>query len=124
MSGPASDYPSIRDLKWSPEEKSIARNAFSAAFQRELDAVMSHAKKMVNSMEQPEDLWELEAYLTRTRKKVDSKYDYRYSVLPLVFANLLQEGLLKAGELESLGEDKLAYIRSYQRFAAELPAPE
>ena len=36
---------------------------------------------MADKIEQPTDLWDLEHYLTESRKKIDRKYDYRYSVL-------------------------------------------
>ena len=45
-------------------------------------------------LEQLGGLWELEHYLTQTRKEIDRKYDYRYPVLPLVFGNLTREGRL------------------------------
>jgi len=38
-------------------------------------------------------------------------YNFRYSVLPAVFARLVREGRLKEGDLYGLGEDKLAVIR-------------
>ena len=41
----------------------------------------------------------------------ESKYDFRYSVLPLVFANLLRDGRISEGELHGLGEDKLEVTR-------------
>jgi len=49
---------------------------------------------MAKNIEQPADLWELEGYLTDSRKDVDRRYDYRYSVLPLVFGNLVRQGRL------------------------------
>jgi hypothetical protein len=49
--------------------------------------------------------------LTQRRQDINRKYDYRYSVLLFVFANLVREGRVSEEELRSLGEDKLAYIR-------------
>jgi hypothetical protein len=40
----------------------------------------------------------------------DRTFDYRYSVLPLVFANLLISGCLVEDELRGLGENKLGRI--------------
>jgi hypothetical protein len=37
--------------------------------------------RQAKMIEQPSDLWELERYLTERRKEIDSRYDYRYSVL-------------------------------------------
>ena len=43
--------------------------------------------------------------------EIDRMYDYRYSVLPLVLANLLTSGRLVEDELHGLREDKLACIK-------------
>jgi hypothetical protein len=101
----------MRDLKWSATEKAIARRAFDSALQRELDAVIQEAKERAARVSQPADLWELEHWLTQRRKEIDRTYDYRYSVLPLVFRNLIRDGRLSEQELQGLAEDKLAYIR-------------
>jgi hypothetical protein len=39
-------------------------------------------------------------------------YDYRYSVLLVVFGYLVREGRLRMEELNGLAEDKLASIRT------------
>jgi hypothetical protein len=100
-----------RDLKWSREEKTIARKAFELALKRELDAVILEAKRRATRLEEPDELWEIEHWLTRRRQEIDSKYDFRYSVLPLVFAKLLRDGRISEGELNGLGEDKLEVTR-------------
>ena len=100
-----------RDLKWSREEKTIARKAFELALKRELDAVILEAKRRATRLEEPDELWEMEHWLTRRRQEIDSKYDFRYSVLPLVFAKLLRDGRISEGELNGLGEDKLEVTR-------------
>ena len=48
---------------------------------------------------------------------MDKKYDYRYSVLPSVFARLIREGWLSFEKLEGLGEDKIQEIKSWIRLA-------
>jgi Photoprotection regulator fluorescence recovery protein len=82
--------------------------------------VIREAKQMAGRIEQPSDLWELEGYLTRSRKEIDRMYDYRYSVLPLVFGNLIREGRLSEEELHGLADDKLAHIRSYAKLFSRL----
>jgi hypothetical protein len=103
-------YTDMRDLKWTPAEKAIARNAFDLALQRELDALIQETKEKVARIKQPSDLWELERYLTQRRKDIDRLYDYRYSVLPVVFGNLIRDGRLTAQDLHGLAEDKLGLI--------------
>jgi hypothetical protein len=90
-----SPYRAIRNQKWSSAEKAIAREAFEHALQQDLGATIRQAKKMAARIEQPSDLWELERYLTERRKEIDRQYDYRYSVLPSVFADLIQRGRLR-----------------------------
>ncbi len=111
-----------RYLKWSQREKRIAREAFERALEREFEAVIRSAKEMAGKIRQPADLWDLESYLTQSRKAIDRKYDYRYSVLTEVFGKLVREGRLSEEELTGLGEDKLKSIHSYAKFLARLEA--
>lgn len=106
----------MRELRWSQAEKAAARRAFDLALKRELEAVMREAKERAARINEPSELWELEAWLTLRRKQIDRDYDYRYSVLPLVFAVLLRDGRLSAIELDGLGEDKLDRIRHMASF--------
>ena len=102
----------MRDLRWSPPEKAVARKAFEAALLLELKAVIAETKRLAARIEQPDDLWELERYLAAKRKEIDETFDYRYSVLPLVLGVLIRQGRLGEQELRGLSEDKLVRIRS------------
>lgn len=102
-----------RELKWSKPEKKIARRAFDAAYQRECAAITSKLSEMVYAISEPRDLWRIHNYLTEKRDETDAKYDYRYSVLPSVFARLLKEGWLSQTDLEGLGDDKMAFINRF-----------
>jgi hypothetical protein len=84
--------------------------------------VITKTMEMAKNIEQPSDLWDLEGYLTDSRKDIDRRYDYRYSVLPLVFGNLVRRGRLSMEELSGLREDKLKAIRSYVRLFDEVDA--
>jgi hypothetical protein len=112
-------YPYQNEPTWSKSEKAIARTAFDAALERELQDVMRKTKQMANQIEEPAEVWELEHYLTERRKEIDRKYDYRYSQLTLVFGRLLYEKRLGEEELGGLREDKLKPIRSFAKFLAE-----
>ena len=68
-------YPYQNEPIWSRSEKAIARKAFDAALGRELHEVIQEAKKMASQINEPEDLWDLEQYLTERRKEIDRKYD-------------------------------------------------
>jgi hypothetical protein len=112
-------YPYQNEPIWSRSEKLIARTAFDAALGRELHEAIQEAKRMASQIQQSSDLWDLENYLTRRRKEIDRKYDYRYSQLTQVFGRLLYEKRLREEELRGLREDKLKPIRSFAKFLAE-----
>ena len=73
---------------------------------------------MAERIKQPDELWELERHLTQRRKEIDAKYEFKYSVLLLVLAELVREGRITPDELDGLGEDKLRIVRVYARLAA------
>jgi Photoprotection regulator fluorescence recovery protein len=101
----------MSSAKWTDSEKRIARRAFHAALQHELAEVMTEFKRRAATAKEPEDMWSVEQFLATARRDIDSKYDYRYSQLDLVFGRLLREGRIGEGNLQGLSEDKLAYIR-------------
>jgi hypothetical protein len=108
-------YTRMRSLDWSHAERVIARKAFDLALRRELDEVILEAKTRAARIEQPSELWDLELYLSQRRKDIDQRYDYRYSVLPVVFGYLIRDGRLSKEELQGLSEDKLAYIARHAK---------
>jgi hypothetical protein len=102
----------MRDLNWSPSEKAAARKAFNLALNRELDALIREARSRVAGVTEASQLWDLEGWLGERRKQIRDRYDYRYSVLPLVLGNLLRGGLITEDDLAGLGQDKLVYIHN------------
>jgi len=96
---------------WSKTEKEVARQAFKRACDRECKELSNKVKEMANTAETPEDIWKLHEFLTEKRKEIDEKYDYRYSVLILVFGRLLKEGWIALDDLEGLDKDKIAKIK-------------
>ena len=111
---PAQDFwASVREMRWSAHEKALARRVFELALKRELDQTMYEAKARVAKVKEPSELWVLEHWLTKRRNDIDRKYDYRYSVLPQVFAVLIHEGRVSLDELRELSEDKVEYIRRF-----------
>ncbi len=100
----------MHDLKWSEREKKIARRVFEAALQQELGEVMAEFKDKAARAAEPDDMWAVEGWLAHRRRDIDTKYDFRYSQLVIVFGKLLREGRITEQQLEGLGEDKLSYI--------------
>lgn len=106
----------MRDWKWSPTEKAAARRAFDRALSRELEALVREAKDRVASIGEASELWELEGWLAERRRDLDRTFDFRYSVLPMVFASLIRDGRLAEEDLHALAPDKLDAIRDMSRF--------
>jgi hypothetical protein len=109
-------YPWQNEPTWSKSEKAISRTAFDAALKRELHEVMQETKKMASQINEPDDLWELERYLTERRKDINQKYDSRGSRLKDVLGRLLYENRLSENDLRGLREDKMRSIRSFAQF--------
>ena len=100
------------ELKWSSAEKKVARRAFDLALGKELEALILEAKDRVAKIDEPSQLWDLEGSLTKRRREIDRGYDYRYSILPVVFARLLRDRHLSEDDLRGLEQEKLDLIRS------------
>jgi hypothetical protein len=100
----------MRALKWSPSEKLIARKAFDKALKIELQEIVVEAKEMAAAVREASQLWNLEGWLTQRRRQIERKYDYRYSVLPLVFAALVKEGRISERDLNGLDLEKIGLI--------------
>jgi len=80
---------------------------------------MQTAKQRANRIKAPSDLWELERYLTKCRKQIDSKYEFRSSRLAWTFGRLLSEGRVSEDGLRDLSEEKLKVIRSCAKVLSE-----
>ena len=100
--------------KWTKSQKEQARRLFDLALSREYDMLIS----TINSMEikTPDDVWELYEMLRKKRKEINSKYDYRYSQLIFVFAQLVRGGYLSIEELEVIGKEKQKRIENIVNF--------
>jgi hypothetical protein len=105
----------MREWNWTPAEKTAARRAFDLALNRELDAVIREARERAARITQAAALWELEDWLGEQRRRIDRDFDYRYSVLPQVFAGLLSSGRLTEDDLYGLDSTKLDAIRHMAR---------
>ncbi len=102
----------IRDMKWTPNEKKIARKVFDLAYNLEMEEIRKALREKVQNIESNEGVWQLENYLSDRRKIIDRKYDYRYSMLILVFGQLLNEGYLVEEDILELSEDKISAIKN------------
>ena len=95
---------------WSKKEKAVARLAFESAYEKECKDLITHIQKRADEANDPKDIWRLHDFLTKRIKEIEDTYDYRYSRLIFVFAKLMKDGWIKAGDLEGLNEDKINKI--------------
>jgi hypothetical protein len=99
------------EVKWTAAEKKVARRAFDQALERHLSAITAEAKRMMANVADPSELWQVEAYLTESRKTVDRLYQFRYSDLLRVFSILMRDDWLKEADLVGLQAEKIADIK-------------
>lgn len=107
----------MNHVKWSKTEKKIAREAFERAYERECSYLAGRIREKANQIKKPDDIWRLHDFLTEKRKEVDKKFDYRYSVLDLVFGRLIKDGWLDFADLKGLNEEKIERIKRLLRFS-------
>jgi hypothetical protein len=107
----------MHDLSWSKREKQVARAAFEHALKREAAALLDEVRAKARAIAELDDLWQLEEFLRDKRRAMERRYDYRYSVLLFVFADLIQAGWLSLDELAGLADDKRARIAAVLEFA-------
>lgn len=101
----------MHDLKWTDAEKKHARRVFETALQRELAQTLAEFKSKAASVSSTDAMWQIEDWLRERRREIDSKYDYRYSQLIMVFGVLLHQGRIDDKDLDGLAPDKAAAIR-------------
>lgn len=106
----------LRDFHWSGAEKAVAKAAFEKAYKKEIGVIVAEVRKKIDNISDPKDIWRVHDYLSMQRKQTDEKYDYRYSVLLMVFARLIQEKWLTEADLNGLEEEKLKVIRTILAF--------
>jgi hypothetical protein len=77
---------------------------------------------MASQINVPDDLWDLEQYLTERRKDINRKYDARGSRLKDALGRLLYENRLGEEDLRGLREEKMKSIRSFAQFLKDSAA--
>jgi hypothetical protein len=102
----------IERYKWTQAEKVIARRIFDRAYERECTNILNKVKELLSRDENPNVIWKIEKYLNKERNKIEGKYDYRYSVLIIVFGQLVRDGLIEKSDLQGLGQEKIDRIIS------------
>lgn len=102
----------MQDIKdaWTLAEREIAQEVFNRAYEREINALIKDVREKASAIADLSDVWQLHDYLSSRRHEIDGKYEYDYSSLLFVFAELVRDGWIKLDELKNLSRDKLAKI--------------
>lgn len=100
----------MRDFKWSRAEKLVARRAFDQAIDREMRELIRQTREMAALANEGADLWRLESWLREQLRDIERKYDFRDSVLPIVFATLMKQGHITEDDLDGLDQEKINLI--------------
>jgi hypothetical protein len=103
----------MHDFNWSIAEKKIARDIFDVTYSRECADLIKRIQAKAAKLSDPEDIWSLHDFITKQIRAIGKKYDYRYSVLLLVFAQLIKDGWLTIDELRGFSEDKIDRINTF-----------
>ena len=101
----------MRYFDWSNTEKILAREAYDRAYERECNKILEKVRGMLYSMEDPKEIWKIHDYLRKNRRDMDSKYDYRYLILIIVFGKLMREGLILDSDIDKFSQDKIDAIK-------------
>lgn len=76
-----------------------------------MKAIRQEAECILKRSGDDRAVWRLHDYLSKKRREVDEKYDYRYSVLLTVFLRLVSEGWLALDELSGIGAEKVDVMK-------------
>jgi len=101
----------MSNFDWSNTEKIIARQAYDLAYERECTKIMETVHRMISDMDDPKEIWKIYDYLRKSRRNMDSKYDYRYLILTIVLGKLMREGLILDSDIDELSQDKIDAIK-------------
>lgn len=100
----------MNDWKWSVAERKLAQRVYEHARLAELDETLVEFKRLAAAAPTVDEMWPLEEYLRSRRRALDEKYQFRYSLLPWLFARLVREGRVAPAELAGLSQEKLGEI--------------
>jgi hypothetical protein len=103
-------------LIWTPQEQTIAREAFETAHSRAISTLINKVKHHASGMNSVESLWQLHDFLSTQRFDLEGRFDFRLDGILFVFASFVKDDLLGLEDLEGLDAEKLAKIKAMALF--------
>jgi len=105
----------IKD-NWTVTEQEIAQEMFNRAHKRESESLIKDVREKASAIANLDELWQLHDHLSAKRHELEGKYEYDYTSLLFVFAELIRDGWLHLDELQQLDRGKLAKITALTKF--------
>ena len=93
-------------MNWTKAEKELARELFQTIRKREFEKLTLDIQNKSSIIENENDIWNLREFLNEKEKEMDSKYDFRYSVLIDQFIFFINDSLLSLDEISSFSKEK------------------
>ncbi len=72
----------------------------------------SKISQQAEKIKEPAGIWHLKDFVNKRVREIENRYDYRYSVLILVFAGLMKDGSLNFEDLRGLSQEKIDVINA------------
>jgi hypothetical protein len=107
----------MSEMNWSESEKHVAQEVFKKAYKREINSLIEEVRQKASEITEIDEVWRLHDFLSVRRHEIDGKYDYNYSELVFIFAQLLNEKWLSLEELQNLQRDKVVKITALARMS-------
>ncbi len=105
----------VSKTHWSVQEQQIVKTALQTARKRETDGLVQWVREKATQVEQLNDVWRLNDFLSARRFDIDGKYDDREEEVLFVLAKLTKEGWLAAEDLAGLEPAKLTKVAALTR---------
>lgn len=92
-------------------EKKVAKRIFDEAFKKENNIIIEKIKELAAKATSYSDIMDIRKYINGSIKRLNQTYNYSYSRLIYVFAELLFEHIISENDLDSFSNDKVDNIR-------------
>ncbi|HEY9639077.1 MAG TPA: hypothetical protein V6C57_01260 [Coleofasciculaceae cyanobacterium] len=105
----------VIETQWSVREREIAQAALKTAHNREIAALIKVVREKASQIENINDIWLLNDFLSARRFDIDGKYEDKEDKILFVLARLTADGWLASEDLAGLEPTKLSKIAALSR---------
>lgn len=101
---------------WSPEQHTIARQAFELGNKRSVEHLINTLKEQTKLLDNPESVWKLHDYLSTERYQYEGRSEYNEGDILFVLAEMIKQNLITLGDLKGLDDRKITKIKAMSIF--------